>query len=125
MPGQNRSSGVAKADGDSDFRSDGGTFERGGAVWHAYAERSNLEGGSALLITGGDEAVDLAIEDGLMIDCPDGQQVGARILLREGDRLVLAISSGPDIELHRVADEGDFSEFKLSDGFSRQVWVVA
>lgn len=93
-------------------------------MWHAYASDLSLSEGTALLITGGDEMVALAAGEELGIELPDGEQISASISSCEGGLLVLNTSNGAVIELHRVEAHAAFAAFKLSDGFSRQIWTV-
>lgn len=94
-------------------------------MWHSYASASEILAGSRLLITGGDQAVDVSAADMLAIEFPDGRQRTAYVLFCESDRLVIQLELEMHVELVRVEDEtGSFSQFRLSEGFSRQTWLV-
>jgi len=95
------------------------------AMWHAYADRAALEPGTQVLVTGGHEAVTLRTADRITIELPDNQRLTAVVVDRSGEQLLLAVGEGPLFHLDASADPGGaFSGFKLSDGFSRQGWVV-
>lgn len=94
------------------------------ATWHAYADRAALVSGTGVLVTGGHQTVRLQSGDKLSIETPDGNRLSAVIVDRTDGRLLLAVGDGPLIRL-RASNEGDFfSGFKLSDGFSRESWMV-
>jgi hypothetical protein len=94
-------------------------------MWHTYANAAELLAGSRLLVTGGDQAVDLSAADMLAIEFPDGRQRTADVLFCESGRLVIQFELDTRVELVRVEDEtGSFAQFRLSEGFSRQTWLV-
>jgi hypothetical protein len=93
-------------------------------VWHAYASAVSLTAGTGMLVTGGSDAVDLLAGEAIGIELPDGEQITAEVTSCAGGLLILAVRGGTAIELHRVQTHPDFAEFKLSDGFSRQIWTV-
>lgn len=94
-------------------------------MWHTYANASELLRGSRLLITGGDQAVDLSAADMLAIELPDGSQRIAEVLFCERTRLVIQFELDMRVELFRAEDgTGSFAQFRLSEGFSRQTWLV-
>jgi len=95
------------------------------SVWHCYADAGDMRPGTSVLITGGGEAVELVEQSLLSIDLPDGQRVDATILEESAEHLVIAILDQAPILLRRSEADAVFENFKLSDGFSRQVWIVA
>ena len=94
-------------------------------MWHSYASAPEMLAGSRLPITGGDQAVDLSASDMLAIEFPDGRQRTADVLFCESGRLVIQFELDIRVEIIRVEDEiGIFAQFRLSEGFSRQTWLV-
>lgn len=94
-------------------------------MWHSYASAFEIIAGSLLLITGGDQAVDISAADKLAIEFPDGRQRTADVLFCENGRLVIQLELDMLVELVRAEDEaGSFAQFRLSEGFSRQIWLV-
>ncbi len=94
------------------------------STWHAYADGAALVSGTGVLVTGGHEVVRLQTGDKVSIETPDSNRLSAVIVDRSEGRLLLAVGGGPLIRL-RASGESEFlSEFKLSDGFSRESWTV-
>lgn len=94
-------------------------------MWHSYASAAELIAGTHILITGGDQAVEVAAADSLSIELPDGAQRIALVLLCENDQLIIEVDGVRQVDLIRTQDDtGPFAGFRLSDGFSRQVWLV-
>ncbi len=92
--------------------------------WHGYARTQELVAGTQVLFTGGREAVRLITGDRVVIETSESNRLSAVIIDRTGEVLVLGLSDGRMLTLHTVSDDG-FADFKLSDGFSRESWVVA
>lgn len=94
-------------------------------MWHSYATTSDLLAGTRLLVTGGDQAAEIVVGDTLDVTFPDGGQRIAVVLFCEGHRLVIQFDLELHVELFRSEDEtGSFAELRLSDGFSRQIWMA-
>jgi hypothetical protein len=93
-------------------------------MWHAYASAVSLSTGTGLLVTGGSQDVELVAGEEMGIELPDGEQITVRVDSCAGGLLILTTQSGARIELHRVQAHPAFAAFKLSDGFSRQIWTA-
>lgn len=93
-------------------------------MWHAYASREQLHCGTDLLVTGGALSVQLHVGARLSIELPNGQRIQAVVILHEEHRMVLAIMDSDHVELRRTCGDWAFADFKLSDGFSREIWTV-
>ncbi|RYG30890.1 MAG: hypothetical protein EON93_13935 [Burkholderiales bacterium] len=83
-------------------------------MWHSYANASEIRAGSRLLITGGDQAVNLSAADMLAIELPDGRT--ADVVFCESGRLVIHVELETPVELLRVEDEAASS---LTSDFQR------
>lgn len=94
------------------------------SMWHAYASQAALGSGVELLVTGGDEPVELQTGDQLTIEMPDNNQCTVVVVSRTGNRILLAAHEGAQYEIVPGESEAVFEDFQLSEGFSRQFWTV-
>ena len=94
------------------------------STWHAYADRSALTSGTELLVTGGHGAVRLRTGDLVSIETPDRNRISGVIIDRTRGRVLLAIAGSLQIRLRSGGTSEFLLSFKLSDGFSRQGWIV-
>jgi hypothetical protein len=91
--------------------------------WHAYLAGPQLRPGLELLITGGTEVVRLLTGDQITIQAADSSRLMGVVIERSGEQLLLGFPDGRIVRLEMSSDDG-FAEFKLSEGFSRQSWVI-
>ncbi len=91
--------------------------------WHAYTEQPTLAPNTEVLITGGHLPVRVMTADQLTIEMPGDRRLMAVVVDRTGERLTLALGDGTLLSLHMAPDSG-FAHFQLSEGFSRQSWMV-
>lgn len=93
------------------------------SLYHAYANRPDLAYGTIVLITGGSERIVLQSDDRLSIETPEYNRFSAVVVEWTPTTLWLKLANGTAIWL-KQADDGWAAKFKISDGFSRQPWVV-
>lgn len=93
-------------------------------TYHAYANRPALAFGTVVLITGGSERVVLQSADELSIETPEYHRFSAVVVLRTRRTLRLRLQDGTGLWLEPAGDGNWSAEFRISDGFSRQPWVV-
>jgi hypothetical protein len=91
--------------------------------WHAYLAEPTMRPGLEILITGGTEVVRLVTGDQVTIQASDSSRQMAVVIERTGEQLMLGFPDGKVVRLAMASDEG-FSGFHLSEGFSRQSWVI-
>ena len=94
------------------------------STWHAYASRDMLAAGTEILVTGGHERIRIQTADQISIEMPDRNRLSAIVVERIGERVLLAIGDAAFVRLRVAPEVGSFDDFKLSDGFSRQGWIV-
>lgn len=92
--------------------------------WHAYADLPDLPPGTEILITGGHNmAVCMLTADQLTREMSGERRLSAVVIDRTGEQLTLALGDGEIVRLH-VASAAGFAQFRLSERFSRESWVV-
>lgn len=91
--------------------------------WHAYLAEPTMRPGLEILITGGTEDVRLVAGDQVTIQASDSSGQMGVVIERTGEQLLLGFPDGKTVRLAMASDEG-LAEFHLSEGFSRQSWVI-
>ena len=61
--------------------------------------------------------------DQVTIQASDSSRLMGVVIERSGEQLLLGFPDGTIVRLEMSSDDG-FAEFKLSEGFSRQSWVI-
>lgn len=92
--------------------------------WHSYCLVPDLRPGVDILVTGGDQRVAIRRGDTLSIERADWQRSSARVIAGGADVITVIVDGRRTLVLKRRFDVGGFDNFKLSDGFTRQVWTV-
>jgi hypothetical protein len=93
-------------------------------VWHAYADTAELNGGSHILVTGGHRQVRIRSGDRLTIEMPHGRRYELLVLLRADQSMRVADQNGAVQNLALAMPDEQLNDFRLSEGFSREVWNV-
>jgi hypothetical protein len=93
-------------------------------MWHAYADAAELTSGSSILVTGGHGRIRVRSGDRLTIEMPDGQRYEMLVLQRGGHSMTVADQNGAVQDLSLAVRNEHFENFKLSEGFSREIWSV-
>jgi hypothetical protein len=93
-------------------------------MWHAYADAPELTGASSILVTGGHSPVRLRSGDRLTIEMPGGERYEMLVLQRDGQSMRAADQNGAVQNLSLGARDEHFADFRLCEGFSREIWNV-
>ena len=88
-------------------------------MWHAYADTTDLDSASSILITGGHRRVRLRSRDRLTIEMPHGRRSELLVLLGAGHSMRAANQNRTVQDLELVEHD---EQFNLSEVFSREIW---
>ncbi|KKB10442.1 hypothetical protein VE25_18005 [Devosia geojensis] len=93
-------------------------------MWHAYTNDDLFGHGTAILITGGALPVSIGPGDTVAIETPTGRRLVVATAIEGDSGMTLTDKQGINLVLLRIEESPAFEDFKLSDGFSRQVWII-
>lgn len=93
------------------------------STWHAHASGEMLATTTEIPVTGGHDRVRIRTADRISIEMPDRNRLSAVAIDHTEDHALLAIGASP-VRLRTSTKIESFEGFKLSDGVSRQDWIV-